>query len=45
MGVQAHDARIVAAMRVHAVTSILTINVTDFSRYPGITAFAPKDIT
>lgn len=44
-GVQAHDARLVAAMNVHGVTRILTINVTDFSRHPGITAFAPTDIT
>lgn len=45
MGVQVHDARIVAAMKAHGVTRILTINVTDFSRYPGIQAFAPVDIT
>lgn len=45
MGVQVHDARLVAAMRVHGVTRILTFNVTDFSRYPGVNAFAPTDIT
>lgn len=45
MSVQVHDARLVAAMKVHGVTRILTINVTDFSRYPGINAFAPADIT
>jgi hypothetical protein len=32
-------------MKMHGVTSILTINVTDFSRYPGIQTFAPTDIT
>jgi predicted nucleic acid-binding protein len=45
MGVQVHDARLVAAMKAHGVTRILTINVTDFSRYPNIRAFAPTDIT
>ena len=45
MGIQAHDARLVAAMKVHNVTRILTINVKDFGRYPGISAFAPEDIT
>lgn len=45
MGIQVHDARLVAAMKVHGVARILTINVTDFSRYPGINAFAPTDIT
>jgi hypothetical protein len=32
MGVQVHDARLVAAMKVHGVTRILTINIRDFSR-------------
>ena len=45
MGVQVHDARLVAAMKVHGVTRILTNNVTDFSRYPSINAFAPTDIS
>jgi len=45
MGVQVHDARIVAAMKVHGVTHILTINVTHFKRYPGISAVAPEDIS
>lgn len=44
-GVQVHDARLVAAMRVHGVTRILTGNVKDFKRYPGINIFAPGDIT
>jgi predicted nucleic acid-binding protein len=35
-GVQVHDARLVAAMRVHGVGHILTLNVTDFRRYGGI---------
>ena len=45
MGVKVHDARIVASMMAHAVTHILTTNVADFSRYPGIEVSAPNDIT
>jgi predicted nucleic acid-binding protein len=42
-GVQVHDARLVAAMRVHGVTHILTFNVSDFLRYTpaGIVAVGP----
>jgi len=36
-GVQLHDAHLVAAMRVHGVGHKLTLNVSDFSRYSGIT--------
>jgi predicted nucleic acid-binding protein len=32
MGVQVHDARIVAVMNVHGVTHLLTLNGGDFSR-------------
>lgn len=32
-GVQVHDARLVAAMKVHSITHILTFNKADFSRY------------
>jgi predicted nucleic acid-binding protein len=45
VGVQVHDARLAAAMKMHGVTHILTINVADFRRYPGITAVAPEDIS
>ncbi len=41
-GVQVHDARLVAAMRVHAVKRILTFNEKDFARYPGIEAIHPR---
>lgn len=41
-GVQVHDARLVAAMRVHAVKRILTFNEKDFARYPGIEAVHPR---
>lgn len=43
-GVQVHDASLVAAMRVHGVRHILTLNVTDFSRYSGITVAHPSGI-
>jgi hypothetical protein len=35
-GVQAHDARLVAAMIVHGISNVLTLNVKDFARYSGI---------
>ena len=40
-GAQVHDARLVAAMHVHGVTHLLTFNVRDFARYPGITVVHP----
>jgi predicted nucleic acid-binding protein len=45
-GVQVHDARLVAAMMVHGVTHILTINTTDFARYAdqGIVAINPVSL-
>jgi predicted nucleic acid-binding protein len=43
-GVQVHDARLVAAMRVHAIGSLLTMNIQDFRRYTGIAAVSPQDI-
>jgi predicted nucleic acid-binding protein len=33
-GVKVHDARLVAAMNVHAVPRIVTFDVVDFKRYP-----------
>jgi predicted nucleic acid-binding protein len=42
-GVQVHDARLVAAMRVHGVKHILTLNVSDFKRYEEITVMHPSD--
>lgn len=42
-GVQVHDARLVACMRVHGVHSILTFNVRDFVRF-DIEAIQPKDV-
>jgi predicted nucleic acid-binding protein len=40
-GVHVHDARLVAAMYVHRVNRILTLNVADFSRFTGLTALHP----
>jgi predicted nucleic acid-binding protein len=37
LGKQVHDARLVALMQANGVTHILTLNGSDFSRYPGIT--------
>ena len=45
MGVNVHDARLVAAMLVHQLTHILTFNVDDFRRYLEITIVNPRDIT
>jgi predicted nucleic acid-binding protein len=42
-GVQVHDARLVAAMRVHGVRKILTFNQRDFVRYADIEALNPHD--
>jgi len=44
-GVQVHDARLVAAMRVHGVTRILTFNDKDFIRYTDIEAVHPRGVT
>ncbi len=35
------DARLVAAMRTHGLTRLLTFNGTDFRRFPGITVLDP----
>jgi predicted nucleic acid-binding protein len=43
-GVQVHDTRIVAAMNVYRVTHLLTFNVADFRRFPGITAVHPQSV-
>jgi predicted nucleic acid-binding protein len=41
LGVQVHDARLVAAMRVHGVKRILTFNTKDFARFTDIEAVRP----
>jgi predicted nucleic acid-binding protein len=41
-GVQVHDARLVAIMRVHGIEQILTFNDADFARYSDIEAVHPS---
>ena len=43
-GKQTHDARLVAAMKVHGLNSILTFNTADFKRYPNIEVVHPADV-
>lgn len=46
MGVNVHDARLVAVMCVHGLTHILTFNTGDFTRYTAlITAVHPATVT
>jgi len=45
IGVKVHDARLVAAMHVHGITNLLTLDEADFRRYPGITIVHPSQIT
>jgi predicted nucleic acid-binding protein len=44
LGIQVHDAKIVAAMIAHSIENLLTFNTKDFKRFTDIKAFAPKDI-
>ena len=43
-GVQVHDARLAAAMSVHGVTHLLTLNPEDFKRYTHITTVHPGSL-
>jgi predicted nucleic acid-binding protein len=43
-GKPAHDARLVAAMHVHGLTSILTFDKTGFTRYAGIEVVNPTAV-
>lgn len=43
-GFQVYDARLVAAMNVHGVKSILTFNSSDFKRYRGIQVLHPDEV-
>jgi predicted nucleic acid-binding protein len=40
-GVKVHDARLAAAMKIHAITHLLTLNPDDFTRYAHVTAVHP----
>ncbi len=44
MGKPAHDARIVAAMKVHGISHLLTFNIGDFKRFSEITAVSPTEL-
>lgn len=43
-GKQSHDARLVAAMKVHGVSHVLTFNTEDFRRYDGIVTIHPQEL-
>jgi predicted nucleic acid-binding protein len=43
-GKQAHDPRLVASMKVHNLTQLLTFNISDFKRFTGITAIDPTSL-
>ena len=43
-GVQVHDARLAAIMRVHGVSNLLTLNGADFRRFPGIVPVKPAEL-
>jgi predicted nucleic acid-binding protein len=43
-GVQVHDARLAAAMSVHRITHLLTLNPDDFRRYSQVTAVHPRNL-
>jgi predicted nucleic acid-binding protein len=43
-GVQVHDARLVAVMKVHGIANLVTLNIADFRRYPGISAIHPQQL-
>src|SRR5437867_8157717 len=45
IGRQAHDARLVAAMKVHNVTHLLTFNPDDIKRSSELTVVNPQDVT
>jgi predicted nucleic acid-binding protein len=42
--VQVHDAHLAATMKAHGVTHILTLNQSDFLRYPGIQPVHPSQL-
>lgn len=43
-GRNTHDTRYVAAMNVHGITHLLTVNTKDFKRFTNITALLPTDV-
>ena len=45
LGKNAHDTRIVAAMKIHSVPHLLTFNTDDFKRYSGISVISPSQVS
>lgn len=43
-GVSVHDARLVAVMQAASITTIITLNAADFSRYATVTALTPQQV-
>ena len=43
-GKNTYDARLVAAMSVHGITTLLTFNGADFKRFQGISVISPADV-
>jgi hypothetical protein len=43
-GRNGHDARYVAAMNVHSITHLLTVNKDDFKRFSSITVLSPSEV-
>jgi predicted nucleic acid-binding protein len=44
VGRQVHDARLAASMSAYRLRRIVTLNPTDFARYPGLEALTPSDV-
>ena len=44
MGLQSHDARLVAFMEAYSLTHVLTLNPGDFARFPGIVILTPAGV-
>lgn len=44
MGVQSHDARVAAFMVAYGLTHVLTLNPSDFLRFPGIVVLTPAGV-
>jgi predicted nucleic acid-binding protein len=43
-GVKVHDARLIATMKTHGISRLLTFDVDDFTRYTGIEVLHPKTV-
>lgn len=43
-GKQVHDARLVAVMRPHGLTHLLTLNGADFARFAEVVAVHPHEV-